>query len=101
MSTRFSKRASIMIIAAICSLPVSAQRPGGGPPRGAPDASQGHEFRAGYLSLTESQEEQVKAIFAPQSATESMRGQLQSKQDELQAAVKPTKAISRSNQQCD
>lgn len=90
MLTRFSKRASIMILAAVCSLPVLAQRPGGGgPPAGGADASQRHEFMAGYLGLTESQKEQVKAIFAPlQGAAESMRGQMQSKQEELQAAVK-------------
>jgi Spy/CpxP family protein refolding chaperone len=90
MLTRFSKRAAILTVAALCSLPLAAQRPGGGgPPAGAADASQRHEFVAGYLGLTDSQKEQVKVIFAPmQSAQEAMRGQMQSKQEELQAAVK-------------
>jgi hypothetical protein len=66
-----------MILAAVRSLPVLAQR---------------HEFMAGYLGLTESpkgQVKQVKVTFAPvRRAAESMRGQLQSKQEELQAASK-------------
>ncbi len=90
MLTRFSKRTAVLALAALCSLPVAAQRPGGGgPPAGAGDPAQRHEFMAGYLGLTDSQKEQAKAIFAPmQSAQESLRGQMQSKQEELQAAVK-------------
>ena len=90
MLTQFSKRAAILALAALFTLPIAAQRPGsGGPPAGVADASQRHEFLAGYLGLTDSQKEQVKAIFAPmQSAQEAMRGQMQSKQEELQAAVK-------------
>ncbi len=66
MSTRISKRAAILTLAALCSLPVAAQRPGGGgPPADAAGASQRHEFLAGSLGLTGSQKEQVKVIFAP------------------------------------
>lgn len=90
MLTRFSKHAATLTLAALCSLPVAAQRPGGGgPPAGAADASQRHEFMAGYLGLSDTQKEQVKANFAPlQGASEAARGQMQSKQEELQAAVK-------------
>lgn len=88
--TRFMKAPAMLALAAFCTLPLAAQRPGGGgPPAGAGDAAQRHEFIAGYLGLTDGQKEQVKAIFAPlQGAQEAMRGQMQSKQEELQAAVK-------------
>lgn len=87
MLTQFSKGTAILALAALCSLPLAAQRPGGaGPPA---DPSQRYEFMAGYLGLTDSQKEQAKAIFAPvQSQQEAMRGQMQSRREELQAAVK-------------
>ena len=90
MLTRFSKHAAILTLATLCSLPVVAQRPGGGgPPAGVVDATARHEFMAGYLGLSDSQKEQVKAIYKPlQGASEAARGQMQSKQEELQEAVK-------------
>ena len=90
MLTRFSKHAAILTLAALCSLPLAAQRPGGGgPPAGVADPSQRHEFMAGYLGLSDTQKEQVKAIYTPlQGASEAARGQMKSKQEELQVAVK-------------
>ena len=89
MLNRFSKRAVVLTLAALCSLPLAAQRPGGGsPPAGAPDSAKRHEFIAGYLGLTESQKEQAKTIFADMQGQDALRGQMQSKREELQAAVK-------------
>ncbi len=79
-------------IAALLSsaLSVAALAQMGGRPTGAaPDPAARHEFLAGYLNLSESQKEQVKAIFAGTEAQrEQMQGQLQSARQALQAAVK-------------
>lgn len=74
-----------MLSAVVIALPLMAQ-PGG---RGGPGPGNRLDFLAGYLSLTDSQKEQAKAIFdAAEVAAEGVSGQLASARDTLNAAVK-------------
>jgi len=60
-------------------------------PPGRPEGNR-LEFLAGYLGLTEAQKTQAAEIFsAERAATETLRGQMTSAHDALQAAVKANK----------
>ena len=77
--------ATMMLVAA---LPMMAQGP-----RGARGGSNSLDYLTGYLTLTDSQKTQAKAIFdAANAASETARGQLTGAHDALQAAVKANKS---------
>ncbi len=94
MFNNLLKRASVYALAAIFTLTLSAQAPGGRPQGGPPsDPSQRFEFIAGYLELSDSQKVQTKEIFTAMSAsTDALRGRMQSKREELQAAITANKS---------
>ncbi|MBL8241225.1 MAG: Spy/CpxP family protein refolding chaperone [Bryobacterales bacterium] len=63
-----------------------AQRPAG---LGAPDPAQRYNFIAGYLNLTDSQKQQVKAIFSGSAeAREEGQGKMRSAREALYDAIK-------------
>jgi len=69
--------------ALLCAVPLAAQGP-----RGAGGGNR-LDFLAGYLSLTEAQKTQAKAIFdAAATASETARGQAQTANEALRTAVK-------------
>jgi periplasmic protein CpxP/Spy len=73
---------------AALSMPMLAQRPR---PMGDPGGGEGRrlEFLSGYLTLSETQKTQAKAIFdAAASAGQTLRGQARSAREALQTAVK-------------
>lgn len=84
MDNRFHK---LILIATITTMTLFGQ---GRPPGGfGGDPSQRLNFLAGYLGLSDSQKQQVEAIYAPvNTAVETLRGQMQSKRAELNTAVK-------------
>ncbi len=82
MMNRRLVTATLMFVAA---LPVMAQGPRGN--------GNSLDYLAGYLTLTDTQKTQAKAIFdAAETASDTARGQLTAAQDALQAAVKANKS---------
>jgi len=76
------RRTTILTLLTLSALPVLAQ-PG---PRSATGRL---DYLAGYLSLTDAQKTQAKAIFdAAQTATETARGQMDSARTALNTAIK-------------
>lgn len=74
-------------LAAVCLLPAMAQNTQQGPQRGGRI-----EFLAGYLSLTDDQKTQAKAIFdAAEQQAQVVQGQVASARDDIKAAVKAGK----------
>lgn len=83
-----NRRLTILTLSILAALPVMAQ-PGRGPgPRGGGFGNR-LDYLAGYLSLTDEQKTQAKAIFdAAAAATETAHGQADSARTALQTAVK-------------
>jgi Spy/CpxP family protein refolding chaperone len=74
--------AALAMFSALPALPQRGKGPGGGP-------GNHLDFLVGYLGLSDSQKEQAQAIFdAADQATETVRGQMTSARDELNAAIK-------------
>lgn len=83
------RRTLIAALAVACSLPLVAQRGGGPGGPGGPGGTPRLEFLAGYLSLTDAQKTQAKAIFdAAATSLETLSGTAASARDALTAAVK-------------
>jgi Spy/CpxP family protein refolding chaperone len=90
MNRRFALSAMTLLLA----IPVLAL-PGPGRARGGPGGARNLDFLAGYLSLSDTQKTQAKAIFdAAETASETVRGQLTSANDALKAGVKAGKSES-------
>jgi len=77
---------AMMAAAMLLTTAGNAQRPAG---LGAPDPAQRYNYIAGYLNLTDSQKEQVKAIFNGTAAVrDEGQGRMRSAREALYEAIK-------------